>query len=1143
VELGTHSGNSYSAFCQAIAQFNLPTRAFAVDTWLGDEHAEFYDEVIFSELHSFNERHFAGFSKLLRATFDEARNYFAEASIDLLHIDGLHTYEAVKHDFETWRNALSASGVVVFHDINVREREFGVWKLWQELQESYPSFEFHHSEGLGILGVGSSQPRLLKRLFELGEDPHSAALVCHLFAARGEVFKGRARILDLEALAGSLSNEVRLKLQAISSREQELGARDEGLRQLEQEIKLRDGSLAELRQQVQLQDSSLREQQRHLEQEIKLRDGSLAELRQQVQLQDASLRERQGQIQRKDSALRKQEEQIQHSRASIRQSEQALSSQKHEIRAMKQKIDQLENIAKAEEEEKSKSADLLKQLQLELATSQGKLALIENSTSWKAVSRLRSVLDRYPRVRFYIRRFARLMWWTLTLQLIARMRARRDLLNRRDRIASSPLFDGDWYLSQYPDVAGSGLAPALHYALFGAVERRNPGPRFDAGDYFARNPDVLKAGVNPLIHYLEFGAAEGREISAVGAASRPPAPVDSAISEYHSWIERYDTLSEDDKAAIRGHISDLPDPPLISVVMPVYNTNPIFLRRALDSILSQLYPVWELCIADDASSNPEIRGVLDEYARRDRRVKLIYRKRNGHISAASNSALALATGSFIALLDHDDELSIHTLYMVAITLAEYPELDIVYSDEDKIDALGTRQTPYFKPDWNQELFYSQNYLSHLGIYRTSLVREVGGFREGYEGSQDYDLALRIIARSSPERIRHIPHVLYHWRTADGVQTFSINHLPVAVKSSRRALSDYFAARGERVRVTGGTLPQHNRVIRELPNPAPCVSIIVPTRDRVSLLRGCVDGLLNDTDYDDLEVIIVDNESSNTETIEYLADLEKKHRVRVLRVEGGFNYSALNNYAVRVARGNLIGLLNNDIQIIHSDWLREMVAQVAQAGVAAVGAKLYYPDNTIQHAGVILGLGGVAGHSHMRLDRFEAGYFGRLHLVHDVSCVTGACMVVRKDAFLEVGGLDEVDLKVAFNDVDLCLKLRKAGYRIIWTPYAELFHLESASRGYDFEAEHTERITREAAVMAERWADALAADPVYNPNLSLIASENHNLAFPPRVTKPWLRSPVAGVREPFRDDQPAEQAGQTTDNKIDALAFSSKNQNP
>src|SRR5271166_3977217 len=718
VELGTHSGNSYSAFCQAIAQMGLPTRAFAVDTWLGDEHSGLYGEEVFRALQAFNESHFGAFSKLLRTTFDEARSYFADNSIDLLHIDGLHTYEAVKRDFETWRSALSPSSVVVFHDTNVRERDFGVWKLWQELAAIYPSFEFHHSEGLGVLGVGPDQPPLIRRLFELDRDPQSSAVVRRIFAARGEVFVRRSQVLDLTDRFGALSSDFQNQLHRVATLEQDVACRDATLNERLQEL------------------SKNRESIRDLQQELVGRDAT----------------------------LRDQDDEVRRTKTVVQQQESAIASKERTIGELN------ENAAR---------------LQAQLAEVRQKLGLIENSTAWKLASRISSAFERYPTFRLYARRLARLLWWTVTFQLVDRLRARRRLFETRDLIAKSSLFDRDWYVAQYAGIAEAGCDPALHYALYGATERRNPGPRFDAEVYLLRYPDVAEAGMNPLIHYLEHGAGEGRVITSVRKSS--------PSNDYQSWVECYDTIRDEDRAAITRHIGLLRDRPLFSVVMPVYNTRPTFLRKALDSIRAQLYPDWELCIADDASSNPDVRAILNDYARRDRRIQLVCRNENGHISAASNSALELATGAFIVLMDHDDELSEHALYMVALTLNEYPESDIIYSDEDKLDDEGRRHGPYFKTDWNPELFYSQNMISHLGVYRASLVRQVGGFREGYEGSQDYDLALRVLAQSTYNRFRHIPHVLYHWRIGDGLQTYSTANMPVAVQAARRALTDYFAS--------------------------------------------------------------------------------------------------------------------------------------------------------------------------------------------------------------------------------------------------------------------------------------------------------------------------------------------------------------
>ena len=734
--------------------------------------------------------------------------------------------------------------------------------------------------------------------------------------------------------------------------------------------------------------------------------------------------------------------------------------------------------------------------------SRRQIALIEASTSWRATAVLRNALARYPRIRKLIGRTMRIMWWTLTLQLLPRLRERRHLFRLRDMIAASDLFDAGWYLSQYPDVAAAGWDPALHYTLFGATERTNPGPQFDATWYLEHYRDVAKADINPLLHYLQFGVREHRRTRAVpGYETDALEPSVATTGDYNEWVKRYDTVTQEDVKAIRYHLVGLREKPLISLIMPVYNPEPAFLRKAIDSVIAQLYPNWELCIADDASTDPEIRTILEGYARSDRRIKVVYRPQNGHISAASNSALELVRGEFVALMDHDDELSVHALYMLAVELNEHSDADIIYSDEDKIDSDGRRYEPHFKPDWNQELFYSYNMINHLGTYRTCVVRQVGGFREGFEGSQDYDLVLRLLAHTTPARIRHIPHILYHWRLGYGVQTFSTDRLTEAVKSARRALAEYFASRGENVQIIDANPPCFNRVKRPLPDPAPRVSLIVPTRDKVSLLRNCVDGLLHKTRYSNLEIIIVDNNSREPDTLEYLDRLRTEDRVRILRIEEPFNHSAFNNRAAEQADGELIGFLNNDIEVIDPGWLEEMVSQAVQPGVGAVGAKLYYRDDTIQHAGVILGIAERAGHSHRHFPRDHPGYLYRLQVAQNLSCVTAACMIMPQHVFVELGGFDEVNLKASYNDVDLCIRIRQAGYSIIWTPYAELYHLEAASRGYDHEPENVERASREVTYLQQRWGTVLAADPCYSPNLSLI-DESFDLAFPPRVVKPW-----------------------------------------
>jgi glycosyltransferase involved in cell wall biosynthesis len=571
------------------------------------------------------------------------------------------------------------------------------------------------------------------------------------------------------------------------------------------------------------------------------------------------------------------------------------------------------------------------------------------------------------------------------------------------------------------------------------------------------------------------------------------------VGNYSQWIRCYDQLQRDDVKRIQEEIAQFHCSPLISVLLPVYNSNLKWLRRAILSVQKQLYPCWELCIVDDASTDRKIWPFLQRCARQDRRIKLMRRTENGHISAASNDALHLATGDFLALLDHDDELAPTALYFVALALNKNPDLQLLYSDEDKLDERNRRSEPYFKSDWNPELLLAQNFVSHLSVYRTHLVRRLGGFRVGFEGSQDYDLVLRCVEQIQPEQIEHLPWLLYHWRISDQSTASCVAAKPYAQEAAHRAVQEHLDRRGIDGTVAP-TLGVYLQTKYALPRERPMVSIVIPTRDQVSSLNKCLDGIFQKTDYRTYEVIVLDNGSSDAETLEFFETLRKREGTRVERIEGEFNYSRLNNRGVELARGPFVALLNNDVEVINGDWLNEMVSRAMQPKVAIVGARLWYPNGTIQHGGVILGPGGIAGHALVGLRRFQPGYFARAHLAQNVSAVTTACAVVRRDAYMQIGGFDE-NLAVTFNDVDLCLRLRAAGYWIVWTPYAELIHHESASRGCDDSAPKQMRFLAEVDYMKSKWGDTLQRDPFYNPNLSL--DENlFTLAFPPRTTKPW-----------------------------------------
>jgi GT2 family glycosyltransferase len=569
-------------------------------------------------------------------------------------------------------------------------------------------------------------------------------------------------------------------------------------------------------------------------------------------------------------------------------------------------------------------------------------------------------------------------------------------------------------------------------------------------------------------------------------------------ADYLSWIAAYDTLSPAALDRLRARAAALHYRPLISIVMPVYETPERYLREAIASVQAQVYDHWELCICDDASRAPHIRAVLEAEAAGDARIKIAWRHDNGRISRASNDALALATGEWVAMLDHDDVLRPHALFCMVEALAANPGAQILYSDEDKIDDAGRRFDPYFKPGFSIDLFHGQNYLNHLTMHRRANIEAVGGWRPDFDGSQDYDLTLRILERVGTDHVVHVPRILYHWRAAAGSTARAPQEKNYAAEAGLRALQGHAdrVMPGARVETTPGT--PFYRIAYPLPAPPPLVSIIIPTRDEAAVLERCLVSLFERTDYGAVEIIIVDNGSVEPDTFALFERWTARHAcIRVLRDDRPFNYSALNNRAVLEARGSLLCLLNNDIEAVDPTWLGEMVSLAVRPEVGCVGAKLLYPDGTLQHGGVVLGIGGVAGHSHKHAANGDPGYFHQLNLRRTVSAVTAACLVAKASIFAEVGGLDEQGLAIAFNDVDFCLKVREAGYRNVWTPGALLIHHESLSRGAETTPEKQQRFAGEVETMRQRWGTLLEADPFYSPNLTLV-SEDNSLALPPRV---------------------------------------------
>jgi O-antigen biosynthesis protein len=566
---------------------------------------------------------------------------------------------------------------------------------------------------------------------------------------------------------------------------------------------------------------------------------------------------------------------------------------------------------------------------------------------------------------------------------------------------------------------------------------------------------------------------------------------------YNEWIKRYGTVGELDVLKMRKTSRRLAVRPTISILLPVCDAQESSLRRCIESVMQQAYPYWELCAAGDASSAPHVEEVLREYAAKDSRIKVTFGAFGGYFSSASNAALSMAIGEWLVVLGQGDELPQYALYMLARAVNERRGAKLFYGDEDRIDGHGNRSDPYFKPDWNHDLFLSQNLIGFTGGYRLDAVRDVGGFRKQYEGAHGYDLALRLVETLTPSQIVHIPYVLYHVRTPDDAPQSERNAGGSKDTVGEKALRNHLARVQEDADVDslpcgGYRVRRHHRMAR-----FPKVSLIIPTRDRVELVRMSVGSIIEKTDYPNYEIIVVDNQSVEKETLEYFKEIqEKDSRVKVMPYDAPFNYSAINNAAVRASDGEIVGLINNDIEVIHADWLREMVSHAMRPEIGAVGAMLYYPDDTIQHAGVILGMEGLASHIYTGERRGYPGNRSRAMLLQNLSAVTAACLLIRREIFDEVDGLD-TQLQVAFNDVDFCLRVREKGYRNLWTPYAELYHHESASRGQDDTPVKAARGKQEIDFMLNRWGASLFSDPAYNPNLTLWAPDS-SIAETPRV---------------------------------------------
>ena len=1031
VELGVHMGDSYFSICQSCKEHKTDSLVYGIDSWKGDSQAGFYDETVFRKVDHHNKINYGEFSYLIRKDFTEALEDFDDESIDLLHIDGLHSYESVAADFYHWLPKVRKGGIVLLHDTCVREGDFGVWKIWQEIESSYPSFHFDHGCGLGImlkqelsgemrlgknLWLSESYAESIKKSFanagamiKMQEKITEAQnLSSNLSLSEAQLAKLKSKLVETKKLKNELNDKFQNSLSDLTKSEKKykslLAIKDKNLKDKEIQLAELENSSADLQLNLKESEKRLFEMENDFSEKIESYEKTLLELKTQVHSSDAECKKWKELYQKSENEV-------------LVLSKKRISDKKkfkEKIIELSYEFDEAQNTLSRFMEKSSQHAEL-----------SDKLERIKNSISWKITSPLR-----------FLRR--------VTL---------------------------DRFFASNPNPALDGFDPKIYLEL-------NP----DLKKIFGK--DILAAKK----HYLMHGIGEGR-------------PSNLSLNnngDYERWLNLYDKLNYEDLRSRAAVLKRKKKTICFSIILPVFNPRISHLSKALDSVLNQVYENWELCIADDASTDQKVISLLKKYQAEDSRIKISFRRKNGHISESSNTAIGKSTGDYLVFLDHDDELRPHSLLCLAETLHDFPKLRFIYSDEDKIDDKGKLSAPYFKPDWNPDLLIGQNYICHLSCVDRELILQVGGFRKGYEGSQDWDLFLRVTSILKDEEIFHLSKVLYHWRAHKSSTAKNMSSKSYAVTAAKKCIQDHLKRNNIKGRVDCLDAKSNIWQVKyTLPSMTPKVSIIIPTRNHCEILRTCIESLIAKTSYSKYEIILLDNDTDDESALSYLDFLKKFRQIRIFKEPGAFNYSKLNNSGASYAKGEILVLLNNDIEILQSDWLEIMVTQVLRPSIGCVGAKLLYPNDTIQHAGVVTGIGGIAGHPYKGMPMNFPGYFSRLLLTQNFDAVTGACLAVRKSVFEEAKGLDEKNLKVAFSDIDFCLKVGKLGLRNLLVSNVVHRHHESYTRGLDDTGTKKDRFKREVDYMFLKWGALLRKDRSYNRNLTL-QKEDFSLAYPPRM---------------------------------------------
>lgn len=1078
VELGTRAGSSYFCFCQAIQEHRTGTTAYAVDTWASDKHSS---GLCSDEMFETVRRHNAGyeaFSTLKRMRFDEALAHFPNGRIDLFHIDGHHHYEEIKTYFESWLPKLSDDAIVLFHRSNITDGDFGAFELFRELSGSYPTVEFIHGHGLGVLARGAI-PAALRPFFQA--DPQQTIVFRSLYAELGRLVSNIARGAHL----GAQVSEVHARLGLAHDKLARTAQTPEAPQLSAEEVSQHRDRLVEINRLLQVELDKSRTLNDHIRAELAHAICDLETERLELDRARFDAAQTASALEQARSALRRE-------RASRRPVSQRLAAlairttaaYRHPLDRTKRRDYRNQHLATLTVFDQDGTLFVQSHPAIAPSLPGGHGSSSDAGTPPEAglpagANRLSGPLfDRD---------------WYLTKNSDVKSSGADPYIHFmehgwKEGRDPSPYFKIKWYIETNSDVKCSATNPLEHYLQWGWKEQRDPSPDFSVGYYLDANPDVAASGIEPYGHYILHGRAEGR------AACRS-AKSDNSYQAYVQatrWNLRQETALRQRLEAAKQRL------PLISVLIPVYNTPAAFLTKAIDSLRSQLYQNFEICISDDASTDRNIRNILQSYVTLDPRIKTHYRRENGHISRNTNDAFALSAGEVVVLLDADDELSWDALAEIALAFAADESIDYVYSDCDKIGENGRRFEPHFKPDWSPELLLTYMYAGQCLCVKRNIWETLGGLRIGYEGSQDHDFALR--ATEIARKIHHIPRVLYHWRSHAG-STASLTEggaqKSYSFEAGRKAVQDALERRGSagvavqpEFAAQGGNAFYHI----DFSDEGPHVSILIPTHTQLSVLRNCV-ASLKKTTYRNFEIIIVGDDWVRDQVETELAALG----TRVIwwaPQDRIFNFARKMNWATAQVDSAFVLLLNDDTEVVNPQWLSSMVGYALLPGVGAVGALLRYPDGRVQHAGVVSGLeGGACDHAFKLAKPGDRGTYSLISAARNCSAVTAACMLVPRRLYLAFDGLDEENFGVAYNDPDFCFRLHDGGFRIVYTPNAELIHYEGFTRGFGDDPD-------EVAAYLGRHAERV--DPYFNPNFT-----RANVAFTaiPTLAAPPTTDPV------------------------------------